>query len=257
MRIIIIEDEVLARQRIESLIKKNYPHYLVVGYAQSNAEFAALLDSGLDYDLVLCDIHLADGSSFETLKNHEIHRPIIFITAYDEYALESFNHLCLDYLLKPLDEKRLISAFEKIERMNESAPVPTLDTSALEHLIDGYTKKSYKKRFLTKMGTKFKFVATQDVAYFFSQDGITYLAERGTSNKYIVDYNLNDLIDSLLDPDQFYRINRSVIVNLECLVEMRPYTNGRLSLALNSSIQDGGLVVARERVSDFKNWINQ
>lgn len=120
-----------------------------------------------------------------------------------------------------------------------------------------YAPKTYKKRFLTKIGNKFKFVPVEEISCFFVKDAITYLIESSSSQKYIVDHTLSELQKSLLDPNKFYRINRSVIIYLESLVEMRPYQNGRLSLSLNGYRNKDELVVSRERVTDFKSWINQ
>lgn len=257
MRILLVEDEVLAQDKIRSIVQKRFPTFTIVDVAQSIVEFKEALDDPDSFDLILCDIHLADGLSFQALKGRKITQPIIFITAYDEYALDSFDHFCLDYILKPIEEERLVQAFEKHQKLQNFNSQSFTDSAVFEKILANYEPKSYKKRFLTKIGNRFKFISVDDVAFFFAQEGMTYLVEIGSAQKYIVDHNLNELMDELLDPLKFYRINRSVIVHLESLIEMKPFTNGRLSLTLNVTKMEEAIVVAREKVTDFKNWINQ
>lgn len=256
MKLLIFEDEPLALQRIESIIQSTLPHWQTVGTAQSIKEAQTLLSSGIQYDLLLCDIQLADGLSFKIFNDHKIEVPVIFITAYDQYALESFEHNCIDYILKPIQEDRLLKAFKKHENLilkNQSDPLPE---ELLHQLKNYYQPKLYKKRFLAKVGSKMIFKAVEEIAYFFTEDKIVYMKEVGSSKKFMINHSLEELETQLLDPDKFYRINRSVIINLESLIEMKTYHNGRLKLALNAS-NDTEIVVARERVSEFKNWINQ
>ncbi|MDN3202568.1 LytR/AlgR family response regulator transcription factor [Algoriphagus sediminis] len=257
MKILLAEDEPLALKKIKIILERNFPHFEIFETVESVAEFEDAINSNDNYDLLLCDIHLADGLVFEALSRVSITCPIIFITAYDSYSLEAFNHFCLDYILKPIDEDRLIEAFSKYDRLRNDSSTPKVDTSVFEQILRNYTSKNYKKRFLAKFGSKFKFIPTEEISCFYSKDGITYLMKIGSTQKFIVDYNLNVLVEELLDPLKFYRINRSVIIHLDGLMEMRPYTNGRLSLTIDGPNLEDALVVAREKVSDFKNWINQ
>ncbi|MHA7129122.1 LytR/AlgR family response regulator transcription factor [Algoriphagus namhaensis] len=257
MKILLAEDEHLAQDKIKSILSEKYPDYEIVELVESLAELEEALESGLQYDLLLCDIHLADGLVFHALSKKDVSCPIIFITAYDSYSLEAFNHFCLDYVLKPIDEHRLDEAFLKYSRLKGENRSPVIEASVFENILKNYSSKRFKKRFLAKFGSKFKFIAAEEVACFYSQDGITYLMKIGSPQKYIVDYNLNELVQEHLDPLKFYRINRSVIIHLDGLMEMKPYTNGRLSLTIDGPQLEDALVVAREKVTDFKNWINQ
>jgi DNA-binding LytR/AlgR family response regulator len=146
-----------------------------------------------------------------------------------------------------------VKAFSKLKNLQES-------DSQVPRFVENYPKKTisktYKKRFLTKVGNKIKFVVTDEISYFFSEDGLSYLVEKGSNQKSILDHGMNELESELLDPLKFYRINRSCIINSEDLTEMKPYLNSRLLLSLKSKTQHE-LVVAREKVSDFKKWINQ
>lgn len=254
--LLLVEDEPLAQARISSLITKHRPDWVIADTAQSVTELEKAFENQEVFDLILCDIHLADGLSFKAFQRKKIKTPIIFITAYDEYALQSFDHNCIDYVLKPIQEERLIQAFEKVESLSSIPVSPIISPEFVDKFLQYYSQKTYKKRFLTKSGNKLSFTSVGEIAFFYADGGITFLVESGSSNKFIVDYSLNELESDLLDPNKFYRINRSFIINLNNLIEMKPYHNGRLALSLNAS-SDQAIVVARERVNEFKSWINQ
>ncbi|MCS5489138.1 LytR/AlgR family response regulator transcription factor [Algoriphagus limi] len=257
MRILLVEDEPLAQQRIKSIIKKNFPEWEVVDSVQSIKSLKEHLKNAGNFDMILCDIHLADGLSFRAFSEFpDIKVPVVFITAYDQYALQSFDHNCLDYVLKPIDENRLVKALQKASKYQEKESKSKLNQELIEKLLTIYQSKTYKKRFLTKLGNKFVFIPVENIAYFYSEDGLTFLVEGDSSTRYIIDHSLNELESDLLDPLKFYRINRSMIIHLDSLVEIKPYVNGRLELAMNAKAQET-MVVARERVNEFKNWINQ
>lgn len=256
MKILLVEDEPLAKQRIVSILTNHREDWKVTESAQTVSELRDSLSRIQNFDLILCDIHLADGLSFKALQEFEIRVPIIFITAYDQYALQSFDHNCIDYVLKPIQEDRLLMALKKVSSFSKGKSDFSFPEDFFNDILKNYSSKTFKKRFLTKLGSKMVFIPIEKVAYFFSEEGITYLVETNSSNKYMVEHSLTDLHENLLDPLKFYRINRSMIINLEALMEIRPYQNGRLALSLNVKSEDI-LVVARERVGEFKNWINQ
>lgn len=252
MNILLVEDEPLAQQRISNILARNFPDWKISDTAQSIKEFKNAWTIYPDVDLILCDIHLADGLSFQAFQGIKVEIPVIFITAYDQYALQSFDHNCIDYVLKPIDENRLVRACQKAEQFKTSSINPEF----ISGFLANYSQKSYKKRFLTKFGSRFSFVTVGQVSYFYSENGMTYLVEDGTTQRQLIDHSLNELESDLLDPLKFYRVNRSMIINLDSLMEIKPYHNGRLVLSMNSK-SDAAIVVARERVSEFKNWINQ
>ncbi|TFV97371.1 response regulator transcription factor [Algoriphagus kandeliae] len=257
MRLLLVEDEPLAQQRIRSIIGRNFPDWEVIDAIQSIKSLKEHLKNTGNFDMILCDIHLADGLSFRAFsESPELSIPVIFITAYDQYALRSFDHNCLDYVLKPIDEKRLVKALEKAVKYHDQGSKSILNQELIDSLLNNYKSKSYKKRFLTKMGNRYVFISAENIAYFYSEDGLTYLVESGSSTRYIIDHSLSELESDLLDPLKFYRINRSMIIHLDDLIEIKPYVNGRLALSMNTKAE-ANLVVARERVNEFKNWINQ
>ncbi len=257
MKIVIVEDEPLTLNRIKNIILAQNADLEIVGTAQSNKELKLLLDSDLAIDLMLCDIHLADGLSFNVLKQRSITFPIIFITAYDQYALQSFEHNCIDYILKPIQEAKLLKAFEKVKRLKTpSIELAQINADFLNNLMQSYPKKEFKKRFLAKAGNKIRFINSSDIAYFYSQEGITYVFEKETRKKSIIEQTLSDLEKNLLDPNKFFRVSRSIIIQQDELTEMRPFQNGRVLLMMHTQ-PENEIIVARDRVNDFKNWVNQ
>lgn len=254
--LLLVEDEPLAQARVSSIIRKQRPDWVVADTARSISELEQALQNQEVFDLILCDIHLADGLSFKAFQGKKITLPVIFITAYDEYALQSFDHNCIDYILKPIQEERLIKAFEKVESLAPSPISRGLSSDFVDSFLKHYSGKSFKKRFLTKTGSRLSFISVEDIAFFYVEGGVTFLVESESSQKFIIDHSLNELENELLNPNKFYRINRSVIINLDNLLEMKPYHNGRLLLSLNAKSEEA-IVVARERVNEFKSWINQ
>ncbi len=255
-KLLLAEDEPLAQARITSILQKHRPDWQIVEAVQSVSELKDALNSSENFNLILCDIHLADGLSFAALQGRKIDAPVVFITAYDQYALESFEHNCIDYVLKPIEEDRLLRAFDKVSKFSFQEDSSIKQTAILDQLAQFYGAKTYKKRFLTKLGSRLVFVPAEQVACFYAEEGITFLQESGTSQKYMVEFSLNDLQTSHLDPSKFFRVNRSCIINLDTLVDMRPFSNGRLVLSLKSKTEQP-IVVAREKVNEFKSWTNQ
>ncbi|MGY6559874.1 MAG: LytR/AlgR family response regulator transcription factor [Nitritalea sp.] len=263
MKILLIEDEPLAAKRLQQLISKLRPEAEFCGLAQSNEEFDQLLSAHTEIDLIFCDIHLADGHSFHTLRKHRLLTPIIFVTAYDQHALEAFEHYCIDYLLKPIEERKLIRALDKFAPIVRQKAVSAsenaiADPEQLKQMIQEVLAPpppTYKSRFLVHVGKKMHFVWAQDVSFFHSKAGITYLVTRDGGQRYLVDESLSEL-EKNLDPAVFYRISRNTIVHIGALNVISPFENGRLKIGVGTA--DGEqLVVSRERVSGFKNWVNQ
>jgi two-component system, LytTR family, response regulator LytT len=253
MKVFLAENDLDNQHRTSFMLKQQIPEIELVDYARSVKELILKLDRNINYHVILSDIQFSDGLIFDALEDRHCRKPIIFMNPTDQFALRSFDYNCVDYILKPVQVERLVQAFNKFKNLREGQ-------SDLLHLMDqclkNSTSKPYKKRFMTKVGNKVKIVSTDDISYLFSEEGLIFLVEKGSNQKYIIEYGLLELETELLDPSKFYRINRSVIINSEDLLEMKPYLNSRLILILKTKHQQE-LVVARERVSDFKKWINQ
>ncbi len=257
MKILIIEDEPLASERLIEILKYQKGAFEIIGKFDSVTSSVHALKNGLDFDLLFCDINIADGTSFDIFKQVKVTQPVIFITAYDEHALKAFDVHCIDYILKPISQSKVEKALSKYKQIQstEAAEIPLI-TELLLQEIEHYKVEKFKKRFLAKVGNRLAFVKAEDVSYFYADGKIVYLVEARTGNKYIIDHNLEELEKSLLDPNQFYRINRSFIVNLDDLIEIKNYYNGRLKLHVNTHCEKD-IIVAREKVSNFKSWLNQ
>lgn len=253
MKVLLAENDLTTLNKTKNFLEGNIPGITLIETAQTIRQINLKLDSQYNFDLILTEIQFPDGLFFEAFENRILKEPIIFTNRSEEFALKSFDFNCLDYILKPFEEERLIKAFSKFKKLycSQNEVLRNQDQK-----VTNAISKTFKKRFLTKVGNKIRFVTADDISYLFSEDGLSYLVEKGSNQKSILDHGMIELETELLDPSKFYRINRSVIINSEDLMEMKPYLNSRLILTLKSKSQQE-LVVARERVSDFKKWINQ
>jgi DNA-binding LytR/AlgR family response regulator len=204
-------------------------------------------------ELIFMDIQLGDGLSFEIFERTTIQSPIIFTTAYDEYAIKAFKVNSIDYLLKPIDESDLKGALDKFESMKLTSATPQSVLERIGTAVQMLTKR-YKERFVTKVGEHLKFIDVSDIQYFMSEDKITFCKTKDARN-HILDFTMDE-IEQLVDPAKFFRINRKYIVSVEAILDMISHTNSRLKIVLRSS-DDHDVIVARERVQEFKAWLDR
>ena len=205
MKILIIEDETRAANRLQKLVLEIDPSIEIVQITDSIVESVAFLNEQ-KVDLILSDIQLADGLSFEIYKQVKINCPIIFTTAYDQYAISAFETKGIDYILKPIEKSRLEQSFNKFKDLNTKQDI---DIDALKSLISKNQEVSYKKRFMIKVGDKIKSIPTEEINAFYSLQKGTYLLTNSGRN-YVVDYALEEVIQ-LLNPNKFFKINRKKI----------------------------------------------
>ncbi|MBT1704702.1 LytR/AlgR family response regulator transcription factor [Chryseosolibacter indicus] len=253
MNVVIIEDEPQAAQRLERLVKELISNANILAKMDTVKKSVAWFKGNTVPDLVLMDIQLADGISFEIFEHCDIKAPIIFTTAYDEYALKAFKVNSIDYILKPVDKDELGNALKKLKTFtgNESQTQQMLDN--IGHAVQMLMKK-YKNRFVIKVGEHLKTIEVSAIRYFFSQDKTTFCVTEDNRN-FILDYTLEQL-EELVDPAQFFRINRKYLVSSPAIQDIINYTNSRLRLVLKGS-QDNEVIVARERVQEFKDWLDR
>jgi DNA-binding LytR/AlgR family response regulator len=251
MRILIIEDEPPAAKRLKQMLQRVKPDCEVQGPIDTVQEAVQFLRNNPAPDLALLDIQLADGLSFEILSEIGVELPVIFTTAYDQYTLKAFKHNSVDYLLKPIDEDELEQALQKYERLRQQAP-PTLSPSVLQSLRDSLMQPQYKNRFIIKLGQQLSYISTDDICYFYAEEGIVY-AQMPSKKRHAIDYTL-DALEPQLDPQHFFRLNRKVIANIRSVQSVAPYFNGRLILKLSPPPQFE-VTVSRDRANDFKNWL--
>ena len=258
MNLLIVEDESLAAERIEGLVKRYDPEIQVLDVLDTIEDTVSFLqDKPDEIDIVLMDIHLSDGSSFEVFNHVNYLKPIIFTTAYDQYSLKAFKLNSIDYLLKPVKYEELEAALNKYKQlMSSGGQAPPIDIESIKALIGQQDQPVYKKRFIVKFGNRIQYKAVEDIAYIFAEGKMAYIVLKGNSRKYIIDHTLEELESQLLDPDDFFRINRKFILKIDTINDIKHYTNSRLEIKLNE-VCDQQLIVSRERVHSFKDWLNK
>lgn len=252
MNILIVEDEPEAAARLANLLKELRPNINIVGSLDSVRSAVKWLSDNPSPNLVFMDIQLADGLSFEIFEKVEIKVPVIFTTAYNEYALRAFKVNSIDYILKPLDKDEVAAAFRKYENLTGNAAVPDKMIESIGAAMQMLTKR-YKERFVIKVGEHLRSIEVSEVLYFNSLEKTTF-AVSNDGRKHILDFTL-DQLEGLLNPSRFFRINRKYIVSVESIRDMISHTNSRLKLLLKSS-DDDDIIVARERVQEFKEWLD-
>ena len=250
MNVLIIEDEPRAANRLERLINKIAPEFDVVGQTDAIKDSILLLESRDDIQLIFSDIELGDGTSFEIFRKVNTQIPIIFTTAYNQYAIEAFKVNGVDYLLKPIDEQELAQAIEKFKRNFQSQAGP--DLTAIAQAIKSIQSKPLQTRFLVKVGEKLKSIPTSDVAAFYSMAKGTFILTK-TGRNYSIEPPLDQLI-GVLDGTHFFKISRKYIVAVDALDEILVHSNSRLLLKIKG-LEQQDVVVAREKVKEFKAWL--
>ena len=256
MDVLIIEDENPAAERLISLLQEYDNEIRILGVMSSVEGTVEWLRSNKLPDLILLDIHLADGLCFEIFEQVPVKCPVIFCTAYDEYALKAFELNSIDYLLKPVQQAKLEKSLEKMKELSRSQGTGT-EISAQVHDLMGLIKKhetSYKSRFMVKIGNRIKAIKTEDIAYFHSHNKLTLLVNKEGSS-FPIDYALDELI-SFLDPAIFFHVNRKLIIHIDAAREIHPYFKGRMKLILHPPLEDE-VIVSSQRTPLFKIWLDQ
>ena len=252
MNILIIEDENAAARRLEKMLGEISPEAIVIDRLDSVETAVLWFQNNPQPDLILLDIHLAAGASFEIFEHAQVSAPVIFTTAYDEYAVQAFKVTAVDYLLKPIKINELAAALDKYKRVFQPATAPNYGP-----LLDTLRRQegggSYLRRMLIRFSNSYKLVEMSDAAYFYTKDKITFVVSRSLGKRFPVDYPL-DKLESLLDPASFYRINRQFIVNVAAIKEMHPYSKSRVKIDLEPPTELE-TIVSTERSADFKKWL--
>ncbi len=251
MNILVIEDEPQAAQRLETLVKRIDPNATFLGNIDTVKKAIEWITSNPPPDLIFMDIQLADGISFQIFESCDVNSPVIFTTAYDEYALRAFKVNSIDYILKPVDKDDLEIALNKFHALDGLRSRVALDN--IEQAIQMLTKK-YKTRFIIKVGEHLRSLEVTDILFFVSLEKATF-CYTADGRKNILDFTL-DQLEGMLDPSVFFRINRKYIISVSSIQDMVSYANSRLKLVLKKS-DDHDIVVARERVQNFKTWLDR
>ncbi len=249
MQVVIIEDEKIAADFLEKCILEFNPDYKVVKKLDS-VETSVKWLSNHSADLLFVDIHLADDISFSIFEQMDIQTPVIFTTAYDQYAIKAFKLNSIDYLLKPIDKSELFNALNKFIQFRNSAPID------IKLLLEQFNaqKNEYQSRFLVSTGQKLKSLNIEQVAYFFSEQKLTFLVAKDGKH-YVLDNSL-DKLETILDPIIFFRINRQFIISFTSIKNMFSYSKSRVKVELEPVIEKE-TIVSVERSSEFRLWLNR
>lgn len=250
MKVLIIEDERPASRRLIRLLKEIDPEIKVINVLESVEQSVNWLFEYRSSELIFMDIQLEDGLCFEIFEKIRIKTPVIFITAYDEYALKAFKVNSIDYLLKPINPDELRGAIDKFNAIYRTIQ----DYSKYESIIQQLPVRN-KERFLIKIGEHYKSILTSDIFCFYILGRSVFLLSN-FGKSYPVDYSL-DKIQQLVDPMLFYRINRNFIVNYYAIQDMITYSSNRIKIILANWHEKEDILVSRERVSDFKTWMDR
>lgn len=254
MKILIVEDEDLAVKKLQKTLAAVDQSAMVVGVAESIRSTVDWLKSNPAPDLILMDIELADGQSFEIFNLFEVQSPVIFTTSYDEYALKAFKVNSVDYLLKPIQKDELEAALNKLQKLRGVEKQELNLDNLIKELQQKLQPKEFRKRFLVKNGQKLVSIEVDDIAYFFSDGRLNFFKTKD-NKKFVVDYTMDEL-DEMLNPEEFFRISRSFYVSIESIDKIDDYFGNRLILQLHPSV-DKEALVSREKVSDFKKWMGK
>jgi DNA-binding LytR/AlgR family response regulator len=249
MKILLIEDEDPATKRLQKMLKEIEPGAEVSDNIVSIASAVKWFNENALPDLIISDIQLSDGLSFEIFKAVEILCPVIFTTAYDQYAIEAFQVNSIDYLLKPVKKEELQNAITKYKKIKPATP--PIDINQLLKTFSNAAAE-YKKRFVVRYGEHIKTVNIDEVAFFNTEDKINFLTTK-EGRRFAIDFNL-DTIETMLDPKVFFRINRQYIICIQSIAEMFTYSKSRVLIKLNPPAKHE-TVVSTERSADFKLWL--
>jgi two-component system LytT family response regulator len=269
MKTLIIEDELPAARQLAKLLTQIDPSVKIIETLDSIEAAVAWLRTFPMPDVVFMDIQIADGLSFDIFSQVAITCPIVFTTAFDQYAVRAFKVHAVDYLLKPIDETELANTLSRLQNLKQvPSPLRSKEsygqypTDFFQELASQLSQSNvlhqrnpfgqYKTRFLVKTGQSFATIETSEIAYFFSEEGVTQMA-CFSKKKHVLEISLNEL-ERQIDPSQFFRISRNLILNLKSIAKISPHFNSRLKLELTPPYASD-VFVARERVNDFKTWL--
>ena len=251
IKVLLIEDEEPAAKRLQKMILEIEPEAIVLENIVSVSSGINWLQKNDIPDLIFSDIQLSDGLSFEIFKRVEVNCPIIFTTAYDQYAIEAFKVNSIDYLLKPIKKDDLQVSINKYKKLSHGGKTNSVD---IKKLMEAFTtgNENYKTRFIVRYGEHIKTIKIEEVAYFYTEDKINFLSTT-EGRRYTIDFNL-DSLESMLDPKVFFRINRQYIISINSIKEMFAYSKSRVLVKLVPASKHE-TIVSTERSGDFKLWL--
>lgn len=252
MKILIVEDEILLAKELRKMLSSIEPSAEICGTTQSVEETVQWLKQNDQPDLVMMDIELADGQSFDIFKQVQLESPVIFTTAYDEFAIKAFKVNSIDYLLKPIKESELRVAIEKFKKTKQHQPISMLEL--LKKIEQLGNQPGYRSRFLIKQGQKMVSIDISEVAYFYSENKCTFM-RTNQNQKYIIDLTLDEL-EKELAPQQFFRANRQYILSEKSIVSIHSWFNQKLKVEVNPPTEEH-IIISRDKANAFKAWMGE
>jgi DNA-binding LytR/AlgR family response regulator len=249
MNVLIIEDEARAANQLQNMLISGGFQYVLLGIIDTIEDAVQWFEINPSPDLVFMDIQLADGLSFEIFQKVEVEAPIIFTTAYDQYAIQAFKVNSIDYLLKPIQKEDLGKALEKFQKSTKALEI---SPKVLKQLLTTLQTPPKRQGILVKEGSSFVQVSTTDVLYFYSENSITFGVTN--SKRFIVEETIDQLFTTL-DPQDFFRINRGQLIARKAIIRIAPHFNHRLKLKVQND-RGHEFVVSRNKTNDFKTWAN-
>lgn len=254
MKILIIEDEELGVERLTRHLLAIDSTIEIVACLRSIEESVKWLSTQPHPELILMDIELTDGQSFEIFNQVKVQSAVIFTTSYDEFALKAFKVNSIDYLLKPVKKDELEASLQKYRQIHGSRADTAFNIESLIQQLQQPQSRTYRSRFLVKHLQRLVSVEVSEIAYFYAEERISFFVT-WTNRKYVVDYTLEELVD-MLDPQDFFRVNRAFIVHVKSIANIQNFFNGKLALDLNPPT-DKQVTVSKEKASEFKAWMGK
>jgi len=251
MNILVVENEIPAADKLIGMLNKADKSINILGVCESVEETINRLQEKPQPDLIFMDIQLDDGLCFEIFETIKVDIPVIFTTAYDEYTLKAFKVNSVDYLMKPVEEESLIAAIEKYKKLYANNDPFKRDFKQLLYEF----RSQYKSRFLVRTGEKYRSILVSEVSHFCIRERNIFLTDN-QGRDFGIDYSLEQL-EKLLDPRKFFRISRECIVNINAIASMYNYSSSRLKLTLKNEDDKDEYIVSRDRVAEFKKWIDR
>lgn len=253
LNVLIVEDETPAVEKLQRYLQRYSPSIRVIHVCDSvQAAVEWLQINQASVDLLFFDIQLKDGISFSIFNQVEVKKPVIFITAYNEYALEAFKVNSIDYLLKPVTYEDLSASLKKFENLRQQLALNEVKIGAIKEMA-GQSTKNYKSRFMVKVGDHIRSITIDQVAFFFADGRDVYLVTTQL-RKFIIDFTL-EALEEVLDPKLFFRANRTFILHINHVQDVVMYSNSRLKVT-TQPVWDKEIIVSREKVGEFKEWFD-
>jgi DNA-binding LytR/AlgR family response regulator len=250
-KVLIIEDEQPASKRLEKMLLEISPDFEIIERCDSIESSVQFFKAGIMPDLVMLDIQLGDGLSFEIFNQIEISCPVIFTTAFDEYAIKAFELNSIDYLLKPINKEKLERSIEKFKKLSQQNLQN--DWKLIASLLDK-EKREYKQRFLVYVGEHLHSVQTSDIVYFYSVEKSTFLTTKA-GKIYNIDLSLEKL-EGILSPNDFFRINRNFLIEFNAIKKINILSKSRIKLQLEPTPTEE-ILVSSARTHEFREWLDR